>query len=342
MKQPHQPPHQALRTATLPTDRRVEARVGVSILVLLASTALLCRTLPAADNGGRQAQKEFDNKLKQARSEAELRNAVDGARSPEERQKAQKAMNAARDAEEKKRSLAEYKEKTMQNLGSVKEMFAKAEEAWKEKNFGKAGPLYSSVAGATVPGSEEMSDTSRNRMLEMEDLARVKLKAADDADLKRDYTKEVDELSYILRELNMTSGREVALRRLASLKSRPDVAGIVDVAEAEGLEAEGRLLDAVAAYSAIANNPRYDNTIASLKARRRIEALGANEETRAKLKGELDTKAEKEAPILLGSAKNFIANNMPKQAVEKLQAVIDKFPDSKYAEEAKQKLAELK
>jgi len=342
MKQPHHPPQQGLRAATYTCDRSAGVQLGVSVLALLAATALLCRALPAGEGGERRAAKEFDNRLKQARSEAELRNAVDGARSPEERQKAQKAMNAARDAEEKKRSLAEYKEKTMQNLGSVKEMFAKAEEAWKEKNFGRAGPLYSSVAGATVPGSEELADTSRNRMLEMEDLARVKLKAADDADLKRDYTKEVDELSYILRELNMTSGREVALRRLASLKSRPDVAGIVDVAEAEGLEAEGRLLDAVAAYSAIANNPRYDNTIASLKARRRIEALAANEETRGKLKTETDAKADKEAPILLGSAKNFIANNMPKQAVEKLQAVIDKFPDSKYAEEAKQKLAELK
>jgi len=342
MKQPHHPQQRSLRTATLATDRSVEARIGVSVLVLLASTALLCRTLPAGEGGGRQAQKEFDNRLKQQRSEAELRNAVDSARSVEERQRAQKAMNAARDAEEKKRSLAEYKEKTMLNLGSVKELFAKAEEAWKEKNFGRAGPLYSSVAGATVPGSEEMADTSRNRMLEMEDLARVKLKTADDADLKRDYTKEVDELSYILRELNMTSGREVALRRLASLKSRPDVAGLVDVAEAEGLEAEGRLLDAVAAYSAIANNPRYDNTIASLKARRRIEALGANEDTRVKLKTESDAKADREAPVLLGSAKNFMANNMPKQAVEKLQTVIDKFPDSKYAEEAKQKLSELK
>ena len=60
------------------------------------------------------------------------------------------------------------------------------------------------------------------------------------------------------------------------------------------------------------------------------------------MKTELDAKADREAPVLLNSAKNFASNHMPKQAIEKLQIVIDKFPNSKYAEDAKKQMAELK
>jgi hypothetical protein len=336
---------QSLRVQSLSVapNRETLLRLAAGALALLAATALCSKSLKAADGReGRREAKEFDNRLNQARGSAELRNQAYQARTPEEAKKAQQAMSKARENEDRKRALAEYKEKTMENLASVKEMYAKAEEAWKAKEFGQAAPLYASVAGATVPGAEEMAETSRGRMFELEDIAREKLKAADDADLKRDYTREVDELGYIMRELNYTSARETALRRLASLKSRPDVAGLVEYAEGEGMEAEGRLADAVKKYNDIAANPRYDNTIAALKARRRVETLNSDEASRDKLRVEQDAKADKEAPILLNSAKNFLSNNMPKQAVEKLEMLIMKFPETKYAEEAKQKLAEIK
>lgn len=342
-------PHRLLRARVVSAAPTVEQRARleaalVGTLAALAATALLCGSLNAGEGGGgaRREAREMDERLNQARADAARRNALENANSAEERAKALKAMSAARDKQERAQNLAEFKEKTMNNLASVKEMFAKAEAAWKEKSYGQAAPLYSSIQYATVAGSEEMVQTSRDRMQELEDVSRAKLKAADDADLKRDYTKEIDELGFILKELNLTSGKEIALRRLANLKSKPDVAGLVEFAEAEGLEAEGKLSDAAAAYTSISNNPRYDNTIAGLKARRRIEQMGQNEETRAKLKTEHDAKADKEAPVLLGSAKNFLANKMPNQAIEKLQAVIDKYPESKYAEEARQKLAELK
>ncbi|MCY3023388.1 MAG: hypothetical protein NTW87_30785, partial [Planctomycetota bacterium] len=87
---------------------------------------------------------------------------------------------------------------------------------------------------------------------------------------------------------------------------------------------------------------RYENTVPALKARRKLEELNKNEATKAKIKAEGDAKADREAPLLLYAAKNFLANNYPKQAMEKLQQIVDKFPTSKWAEDAKKQLADLK
>jgi TolA-binding protein len=101
-------------------------------------------------------------------------------------------------------------------------------------------------------------------------------------------------------------------------------------------------MDALAIYKSVAANPRYENTVPALKARMKLEDLDKNEATRTKIKSETDAKADKEAPLLLAAAKNFLLNNKPKEAAEKLQIVIDKYPDSKYAQDAKKQLSDLK
>jgi TolA-binding protein len=140
----------------------------------------------------------------------------------------------------------------------------------------------------------------------------------------------------------VTKAHDTALRRLITLKSRPEVAGYVEMSQAEALETDGKLMDAIRIYESVAANPRYENTVPALKARRKLDDLNKNEATKAKIKTENDAKADKEAPMLLARARDFVSNNMPKQAMEKLEQVVAKFPNSKYAEEAKKMLADLK
>jgi hypothetical protein len=230
----------------------------------------------------------------------------------------------------------------MTNRAEVKEMFQRAESAWKEKRFSEAGPLYYSVVGATVPGSEDDVEKARGKIIELEDMARTRLKAADDADLKRDYVREVEELGFVLRELHLTDSSAVAARRLTALKSKPEIAGLVEFTEGEGIESQGCLSEAVAKYQSIVNNSRYDNSLAQLKARRKLDALNENEESRARLQTEFHAKADREAPMLLAAAKNYFSNQKPNEAREKLQAVLDRFPGTKYAEDAQKQLSELK
>ena len=243
---------------------------------------------------------------------------------------------------EEKADLAEYKDQVLKNLDSVKEMFAKAEEAWKNQKYKEATSFYQSVALATVAGAEDMVETARGRLLELEDLAKEHLKTADDADITRDYLKEVDELAFVTLQLPDTKAREVADRRLRNLTTRADVAAHLEVKKAETAEAEGRFSDALALYNAVATNLRYENTLGALRAKRKLDSLNSDENLRAKLKAEVQAHADKEAPILLANAHNFVLNHQPKLALEKLQIVLDKFPGTPYAEAAQKQLDELK
>lgn len=308
----------------------------MSIKVSLAATLAFgfCLSLAAREEN---PDKALDAALKAARQAAEDRVADPADKnknlSPDERKKLQA---------QKKEDLKEYQAMIKDNLAGIKAQFQAAEQAWNAKDFKRAGTYYLSVSKATVPGAEEMIETSVQRInADMEKLARGHISAADDAGLQRDFMKQIEELSIVLKEFSITAAAKDASNKLTSLRSKPEVAGFVEFSQAEALLAEGKLTEALAALNAIVANPRYENSIAALKATRKIDDLNKNEETRALLKKEFLNKADKEAPSLLNMAKNFANNNQPKAAKEKLVTVIDKFPDTPYAEEAKKQLATL-
>ncbi|MCY3023389.1 MAG: hypothetical protein NTW87_30790, partial [Planctomycetota bacterium] len=223
----------------------------LAVLALLAG--FLSSRVWGEEDPARAKAKELDDRLKADRARAELLSDAQRALTPEQKKALRDKMTQTNTALEKKQNDANYKQIVLDNLGAVKEQFAKAEDSWKNQKFGEAGALYSSVSGATVPGSEEMVETSRGRLVEMEDLAKTHLKAAEDCDFKREYVKEVEELSLVNKEFALTKTREVALRRLITLKSKPEVAGYVEMAQAEGLETDGKLMEAIGIYHAVAN-----------------------------------------------------------------------------------------
>jgi len=281
--------------------------------------------------------KAFDASLAANRSAAEQR-----ATDPNAATKNMTKAEAQKARAQKKADLAEYKGMVKDNLGSVKAMFQAAEQAWKAKEYKQAGAFYQSVAQATVPGSEEMVETSNLRInSEMETMAKDHLRSAADADMMHDYMKEIDELSAIVKNLSITKANGEAARRLTSLKTKPEVSGFVDYAQAEQLLADNKLTEAFVALQAIATNPRYEHSIPALKAQRKIDELNKNEETRSRLKAEFAAKADKEAPQLLNAAKNFAANDMPKKAKEKLEIVMERYQGTPYADEAKKQLDSL-
>jgi len=313
-------------------------RLIYAALVLSFATFLLARSAHAEN----REDKEYQRRLKEAREEAERRGVDTSRMNAQQLAQHKKQLQDHKDKVEKQQNMAEFKEKTMTNLASVKEMYMKAEAAYKEKQYATASPLYNSVALATVPGSEQMAETSRDRLITFEKLAQDRLKEAEDADLKQDYVKEVEILSGLTKDFYQTKTKDTALRNLIALKTRPDVAGYVEIAQAEALEADDKMTEAVAIYASVANNPRYENTVPALKASRRLEDLQKDAKIADKLKAESDAKADKEAPLLLASAKNFIANNRPKMALEKLQVIVDKYPESRYAGDARKQIDELK
>ena len=130
------------------------------------------------------------------------------------------------------------------------------------------------------------------------------------------------------------------------LTQHTDSAAATQFANERGIYSFGQDSDQIkfgpkAQLTAIVNNSRYDNTIPRLKADILLDKLNKNEETRALLKKEHLALADKEAPTLLRNAKNYATNNQPKAAKKNLDTVIEKFPDTPYADEAKKQLETL-
>lgn len=253
-----------------------------------------------------------------------------------------KKVDRKKDAADKKAAFADYKAGAKDNASFIKELFQKAETAWKAKSYKEAGYFYQAVSKATVVGSEDMVEVANERInVDMENLAKDHIKASDDAGIQHDVMKQIDELAVVTKEFTITKAKDEAQRRLNSLKSKAEVAGYVEYAQAEQLVADGKLTDGLAMLNAIVANPRYEHSIPALKATRKIEELNRSEDTRGKVKAEFVAKADKECPNLLTAAKNYQANNMPKSAREKLQLLLDKYPGTTYADEAKKMLDEI-
>src|SRR5260221_7391720 len=109
--------------------------VSGSILILVMATLWLVQHCRAEEDPA----KAYDAQLNQLRSSAESRS-VDTSKMTATEKKAYDAQTSkAKAAADKKKNLADFKEKTANNLSSIKEMFTKAEDAWKNKKYHDAG-----------------------------------------------------------------------------------------------------------------------------------------------------------------------------------------------------------
>ena len=302
--------------------------------------ALVCGTLwmgiaCADDASAANAAKTLDKQLQQSYDSGQVRDRQNAGTTT-------KQDAAARAKDLQKKDVAEYKENMLNNLAAIKELEKRGEDDMKSQNYDDASFCFNSVSMATVPGSEDLAETARGHLQDLEDLAIKKWHEAEDADIARDYVKEADCCLYILKEFPRTKAKDKALAGITALRSRPEVSAFEEYRKAEDLEGKGQLIEAEKIYDALVNNPRYEHMVATLMAKRKLDGMNENEQTRAAKKAELDARAAKDAPGMLTTARNYRANNMPNEAVRKLQEIVDKFPGTAFAEQAAKQIAELK
>ena len=324
---------------------------SASRLALLTGGLGLClisgRAMSAAEEGGKPSlytgnanQADLENRLKtfmadqQGKTDGTGGGGGGGGRRNRNGGQGGQGQNGGKDKQEE----AEYKEKVAMSVERISQEFELGEQAFKDEQYRIAASHYSSVILSNLPSTEKNADKARGRILEMEGLAKSHLGKADDADLGRDYMKEVVELSIITKEFPFTQAYQSALRRLTTLKNRPDVAGSVELAEAEAQEANGQYLKASKGYQSIVDNEHYKNTLPALRAKRHLDEMKTNEASRENLKKDVNAQADVEGPKLIAAGNNFILNKMPAKAKEKFNTVIEKYPGTKYADEAKKQL----
>jgi TolA-binding protein len=238
-----------------------------------------------------------------------------------------------------------YRDHLKGSLKDLKELEKVAGECFTAKNYREAASFFQSITIASIPMADgtvsAMQENARNMLIEMEHLAQEEIRQAEDADLARNYIKAIEHLSVVLRDFPFTKAHVTAVSRLSAFKSRRDVSAYVEYAECEAAEASGDLAKAVTGYQRLVDNDRYEGTVPVFKAKKRIEVLKTDEATRDALKAQVQAVADKEAPPILNTARNFLMNNRPGHAKEKFELVVQKYPGTTYAEEAQKEIEKL-
>jgi len=237
-------------------------------------------------------------------------------------------------------------EKLSANLAGIKDLAERANAAWKLEHYREAAMLYRSVAMATVPGSDPLVSEARDRLNELDSIARKRLNAAADAGLHNDYAAQARELLAVISEFpDIAAGRD-AERLLGALRNHPASAASLELEEAKALQAQGHIFEAIDRYEAITANPRYrersDCQIPCLLAKRLAQEFTNNSILRMAINSQRATRNERQAHTLLASAQNLLLNNMTADAKDKLKTILDLYPDAPTAKEARKLLDEMK
>jgi len=317
------------------------------ILTHVAVTIALCANLCCAGDQNDSSARQFAD-VTQGLNNAfigALNNKTDIQNNAEtfvgdlEKALAKTPVNAVRGT---RSTSSEELEKLSKNLAGIKELFERAQSEWKKEHFHEAAMLFKSVSLATVPGSDTYVAESRDRLNELEPMAKKRLQSATDEDLRQEYFNEARDLLFIVREFPDTAACRESQRQLSVLRSRPEAAASLDLEQARELEASGKFSEALAQYSAVVANPRYQNTVAIFEARRRAAELNQDKYKHAAVGTEQSAKAEREARALLAASENMLLNKINHAASRKLKEILEAYPETLSAKEAKKLLDENK
>lgn len=158
----------------------------------------------------------------------------------------------------------------------------------------------------------------------------------------------LDALRALADDLEGCDSAAAARKEIARIQGLPEVKELLGrekdekkagdvLARARDLEAKQDLVGAFGLYETLAKD--FADTAAGRDAARRLGELRGDEALMAKIKAE---QARRECEGWLKSADNYAKNGMADKAREVLKKLIDKYPDTEYAKQAKDKLAGLK
>lgn len=119
-------------------------------------------------------------------------------------------------------------------------------------------------------------------------------------------------------------------------KQEKETAAAEMLAEAKKTEADKKPLDALKQFRTVAS--KYPDTKAGAEAAGHAKRLESDKSVTGKLE---DEKAERKCKSWLSMAKTFIASGENASALSYLKKIVDNYPDTKYADEAKKLIKEI-
>ena len=232
--------------------------------------------------------------------------------------------------------------------GPIRFAAADLEAARKLQAAGSLGPahaLFSHVA--SLSETDEASIAAVKGMEAIAELATVDLTAASRAVAIRDFADAVKRLTQAAATYEGTSFADDAARRLEVLKRDPAARALVERAtvdaEAGDLEARAaaaekakRYADAIRLYEE--HGRKYAKASRAEAVRTHLAKLQADPVIQRLLRS---GDAEKECTKWLGMADNYINAKLPDRAKPYLQKILDKYPDTTWADKARERLARI-
>ena len=186
--------------------------------------------------------------------------------------------------------------------------------------------------------TEEEVTTAKDLMARIDTLAMKRLTEADEAVANKDIDKAAEIYDEVAAKFGAAPAAALARHRLVVLKEDPDIASRFLLQTAKSYVARKRLDQALPLLREIATSARY----AEAKYRKAAEELLKELEQRAAVEGQLTDDQVLAARKWLIIGNIHALNGRVERAVDSYERVIQEFDDTKYADAARAKIAELK
>ncbi|MDB5320407.1 MAG: hypothetical protein JWN40_2038 [Phycisphaerales bacterium] len=217
-----------------------------------------------------------------------------------------------------------------------------AQAAEKAGKLGEAYTLY--TAASKMNGGQEAADLAK----QIEDAAQKKLDDAQAAITAKKYPDAVKTLVPMEKLYAGSAFAQHATDLIQQIRTDPAIKAEIDQAKidatADAVQAQAQAAEkskefarALALYETYVN--QYPKATHFNEVKARYDQLKSNPTIQASAKTQA---AERECKSWLSTADNYITNNMADKAKPYLQKVIDKYPDTPWAPEARKRLTALK
>jgi len=184
---------------------------------------------------------------------------------------------------------------------------------------------------------------SYEKLSEIESLARERLAPVSGLISEQKFEEAIALLREVRRVFAGSRAAQEAEDRLEQLSKSPALAAAIRKAQAEDLLADGEaymgagdLLQGVQCYKKLVEE--YADTPQGKEAKDRLDCFDSDEEFQKQLR---ECEAEVKCQGLFSLARSYRANKLYEVAQAKYQEVIDQFPDTDFAGEAKEELQAL-
>lgn len=252
----------------------------------------------------------------------------------------------SREARQKALEEEERKKDQQEAQAATRQLFSNAEKAYGQKAYNTAYMYYKALIETKNSGYVDLGKVA-DKISEIEGLATAKLRLGKVWEIKKRYSKAAEAYVETIEEFGYTPPAAEAKRKLTTLRERPSVKAALMYAEGQLEDDAGNYYEAYLIYEKV--QKKWPSSIAALRARVAIKSMRADEFKMQVLEERKHETAKEFSARFMLKAKSFLMNSIhgrkkkilparikefEAMAVKELKRIVDRFPNTKYAETA--------